>query len=391
MKKILITGGSHAEVPLIKEARRENYYVITTGNNTAGMGHALADKYVPGDFSDKEFVYRLARKEGVEAIVSGCNDFAYLSTAYACEKLGLKGHDTEQVSSIIHHKNQFRKLCASLGIRAPEISECKTLEDVDHACACMKFPVIVKPVDLTGGKGIRRCDTEGEVLGAYNIASDISRQPVILIEEYIFGKNHGGMFFIKDGRVRFTFLDDEHYYLSPYLVAGTCAPSSVPQYVLFQLIRDVERIAASLKLVDGLFHTQFIVEENGSAVIIDPCRRCPGDLYVKFVEYTIGCNITKYIFDAEQGKNVSFQEMNAHNFIIRHCIMTNKIGVYEGLDICPSIRKYIIDSVIWAVPGETIDDCVKYKAGILFLKFDTFDEIQKILPVFDELVKIKVK
>ena len=64
MKKILITGGSHAEVPLIKEARRENYYVITTGNNTAGMGHALADKYVPGDFSDKEFVYRLARKEG---------------------------------------------------------------------------------------------------------------------------------------------------------------------------------------------------------------------------------------------------------------------------------------------------------------------------------------
>ena len=134
-----------------------------------------------------------------------------------------------------------------------------------------------------------------------------------------------------------------------------------------------------------------IVEENGSAVIIDPCRRCPGDLYVKFVEYTIGCNITKYIFDAEQGKNVSFQEMNAHNFIIRHCIMTNKIGVYEGLDICPSIRKYIIDSVIWAVPGETIDDCAKYKAGILFLKFDTFDEIQKILPVFDELVKIKVK
>lgn len=391
MKKILITGGSHAEVPLIEEAHKENYYVITTGSNTEGMGHALADKYVYGDFSDKEFVYELARKEGVDAIISGCNDFAYLSTAYACEKLGMKGHDTEETAKIIHHKNSFRKLCASLEIRTPAIVECSSLEEVKTACTGIRFPVIVKPVDLTGGKGVQYCETEEEVLVAYNAASSVSRQNVVLIEEYIFGENHGGMFFIKNQRVQVAFFDDEHYYLNKYLVAGTCSPSSVPQYIIYQLIRDIERIAVSLKLVDGLFHTQFILEKDGGAVIIDPCRRCPGDLYVKFAEYTTGCNIAKYIFDAERGIDICISELQEHNFIVRHCIMADSIGQYDGLEIDPGVSEHIIDSVIWAKQDEKIDDCLKYKAGILFLKYNNYDEMQYVTRTFGDLVKVKVK
>lgn len=391
MKKVLITGGSHAEVPLIEAARREHYYVITTGNNAEGIGHSLADAYIPGDFSDKEFVYRLAQKEGVEAVISGCNDFAYLSATYACERLGLKGHDSVEVSTVIHHKNRFRNLCASLGIRTPGIFECRTLEDVYHACSNMTFPLLVKPVDLTGGKGVRRCDTKDEVPAAFLSASKLSRQKVILLEEYIFGTNHGGMFFIERRRVRFAFFDDEYYSSNKYLVAGTCAPSSVPQHMLFQLIRDVERIASALNLADGLFHTQFIAEEHGGAVIIDPCRRCPGDLYMKFAEYTTGCPIANYIFDAERGKPVSFPEIQAHNFILRHCIMSETTGIYDGVDIRPDIRRHIIDRAIWAVPGEPVTDCGKYKAGILFLKFDSYDEMQRNLRTFDELVKIKIK
>ena len=78
-KRILITGGSHAEIPLIESAHLLNQFVITTGNNRNGLGHKLADKYIPGDFSDKNFVLELAKKENVDAIISGCNDFAYIS------------------------------------------------------------------------------------------------------------------------------------------------------------------------------------------------------------------------------------------------------------------------------------------------------------------------
>ena len=92
-KKLLLLGGSHAEIPLIKAAQELGWFVITTGNNRDGLGHPYADKTVFADFSNKETMLGLARSEGVQAVCSGCNDFALLSTVYVCEKLGIPGHD----------------------------------------------------------------------------------------------------------------------------------------------------------------------------------------------------------------------------------------------------------------------------------------------------------
>ena len=71
MKKLLITGGSHSEYPVIKAAQKIGWYVISTGNDGGSLGHIIADKYVKGDFSDKEWVYNLAKEEKVDAIIFG--------------------------------------------------------------------------------------------------------------------------------------------------------------------------------------------------------------------------------------------------------------------------------------------------------------------------------
>ncbi|MCM1299850.1 MAG: ATP-grasp domain-containing protein, partial [[Eubacterium] siraeum] len=162
MKKALITGGSHSELPLIESAKALGFYVVTTGANSEGLGHKAADKYVCGDFSDKEFVTALAEKEQVCAIISGCNDFAYLSAAYACEKLGLSGHDSFKTSQLIHSKDKFREYTRSLGISTPRSVSCKTLDEVKAACGELGFPLVIKPVDLTGGKGVVICRSAEE-------------------------------------------------------------------------------------------------------------------------------------------------------------------------------------------------------------------------------------
>ena len=71
MKKLLITGGSHSEYPVIEAAKNIGWYVISTGNDEGSLGHIIADKYVKGDFSDKEWVYNLAKEEKVDAIIFG--------------------------------------------------------------------------------------------------------------------------------------------------------------------------------------------------------------------------------------------------------------------------------------------------------------------------------
>ena len=62
-KKVLILGGSHSEIPLIKSCQKLGYFVITTGNNIDGLGHKTADKYIPCDYSDKGKILEIAKGE----------------------------------------------------------------------------------------------------------------------------------------------------------------------------------------------------------------------------------------------------------------------------------------------------------------------------------------
>ena len=98
MKKMLLLGGSHAEIPMIQAAKKMGYYVITSGNQADGLGHPYGDEYIKKDFSDKDAILQLAKEEQIDAICSGCNDFACLTAAYVAEKLGLPGHDSYETA-----------------------------------------------------------------------------------------------------------------------------------------------------------------------------------------------------------------------------------------------------------------------------------------------------
>lgn len=383
MKSLLITGGSHAEIPLIRSAKELGWYVISTGTNPDGLGHKDVDEYVYGDFSNKEFIYNLAVEKKVDAIISGCNDFAYLSTAYACEKLNLPGHDSYGTSLIIHHKDKFRQLVQSLRIKTPKNCRCSNFSELNSMVKDFLFPVLVKPVDLTGGKGVRVCNSEADVFVAFEDSMKVSRESYVIIEEYVTGTNHGASVLLKNQKVVFSVFDDEQYYENKYLVQGASMPSNVvSQAAMFTLINDIEKIARELQLVDGLFHVQFIVDNEGYPVMIDPCRRAPGDLYILLAKMTTGIDYPKEIVKAESGIPLLDSYPMEHNFIARECIMADRNGVIKNIYISKEMEQYIIYKMIFGRKGDKISDFMKYKAGILLMRFPDFFTMQSVLAHF---------
>ena len=167
---VLVVGGGHAEIPLIRAAHAIGYRVITTGNRPDDLGHAHADLYVPADFSKPEEILNVAVTHDVSAIVSGCNDFAMLSTAFVCEKLGLPGHDSYETTVRIHHKDRFRELLEELQLDTPRSGVVHDPTQAVALCERIGYPVIVKPVDLTGGKGISVCDSPEQLSKAVDDA-----------------------------------------------------------------------------------------------------------------------------------------------------------------------------------------------------------------------------
>ena len=405
-KRLLLLGGSHAEIPLIKAAQEMGWYVITTGNNREGLGHPYADKTVFADFSNKETMLELARSEGVQAVCSGCNDFALLSTVYVCEKLGLPGHDSFETSLQIHHKDKYRALATRLGIPTPRAitvpvhrADAGDAESdsasFDEAVAPLAYPVIVKPVDLTGGKGIHRAANIEEARDAYRDACSRTRENHVVVEEFVVGTNHGFSAMLVKGKVAFAFSDNEQYFVNKYLVSGANTPSTTASTGLAKLREYSERIARELKLVDGILHIQYIEREDGTPVIIEICRRPPGDLYIKFVKYATGIDYPKFIVKAETGEDISgIADVPTQGFWLRHCIMAGpeiKNGsIVNAVEFAPEIQDNIVEKFLWYKSGEVISDNLTYKAGIVFFKFATLAEMQDKTARMPELAKIAI-
>ena len=391
--KLLLLGGSHAEIPLIKAAQELGWFVITTGNNRDGLGHPYADKTVFADFSNKEAMLELAKAEGVTAVCSGCNDFALLSTVYVCEQLGLPGHDSYATSLEIHHKDRYRALATRLGIPTPQAKVVHNEQEFENAIAALTFPIIVKPVDLTGGKGIHRATNIEEARAAYKDATSHTRQDHIVVEEFIEGTNHGFSAMLVKGKVAFAFADNEQYFINKYLVSGANTPSTTPDTGLAKLRDYSERIARELNLVDGILHIQYIEKNDGTPFIIEICRRPPGDLYIKFVKYATGIDYPKFIVMAETGEDISsIADAPTQGFWLRHCVMAgNNIennSVVREVSFAPEIQGNIVEKFLWYKPGEVVTDKLIYKAGIVFFHFDTLSEMQDKTKRMTELVKI---
>jgi len=390
-KKLLIAGGGYADIPLIKAAKKMGFYVITSGNRPKDLGHKVSDEYCAADFSDPEAMLELAARLKIDAIVSCCNDFSAISSAYVAERLGLPGHDSYESAKLLHHKDLYRKFAISNSIPTPRAESFSDVHTAIDAIVRSQLPLIVKPVDLTGGKGISKINDPSEVKQALENAFAISKSKRVVVEEFINGSRHGFSAFIREGKVVFWFSDNEHYYLNPYLVSAASTPSFAPAKAIDTLIEHSEKIAALLSLKTGIFHVQFILQKD-EPIITEICRRAPGDLYIQLVEHATGVDYSSWIVKSSAGMDCSsLSQKTGQGYFTRHCIMASQSGFLKDVVIDADIKKNIIESFMWWKPGDRINDYLTKKFGIVFLRFDSMGEMLGKTENMQSLIYAKVK
>lgn len=365
--RVLICGGSHADIPQIEAVRRLGHWVATSGNHPNELGHKHADAYLAADYSDPAAIGEIVATHAIDAVIPCCNDFSYLTCAAIAPRLGQHGYDGINTAHQIHDKDAFRALCRDLGIAVPRVLA--TWPSEAETKTCFDTDVIVKPVDLSGGKGMTRVAAGMDSLSAINNAVARSKAGRVVVEEFVTGSNHGLSTLIVDGKVRFSFVDDEHYFLNPYLVSGASSPGAVRPEVTAGLIADIELLAHHLKLVDGLMHCQFIQTANAYR-LLEICRRPPGDLYTRFVELVTGLPYPELLVRFYLGDVPALdalQPQQALRAMTRHCAMPTQKGRYTGLMLAPELHDRIIERFILLEEGAIITDELVQKAAIFFI------------------------
>ena len=195
------------------------------------------------------------------------------------------------------------------------------------------------------------------------------------------------------GKVAFAFSDNEQYFVNKYLVSGANSPSTSGSETLAKLRDYSERIARELHLVDGILHIQYIEKPDGTPVIIEICRRPPGDLYIKFVKYATSIDYPKFIVMAETGEDISgIADVPTQGYWLRHCIMAGPDiangSTVRDVTFAPEIQGNIVEKFLWYKPGDVVTDKLTYKAGIVFFKFDTLEEMASKTARMTDLAKI---
>src|SRR3989339_699306 len=377
-RKLLIVGGGYADIPIIKAAKALGFYVISSGLDEKGLGNSYSDLYCRADNSNKEDVLAIARKLKVDAICPNAAGHSAVSCSYAAEKMGFKDLDSYDIAITLHYKDRFLKFAKENGIKSPRAESFNNINIAKNAIEGFPFPLIIKPVDLSGGKGVLKVVNKDEAKIAIKNAFDKSRVKTIVIEEFIEGSNHGLSTIIKNGKVIFHFIDNEYYYLNRYTVAGTSTPADVPRKVIEGLIFEIEKIASILKLKDGIFHLQFVLKGT-RPYIFDLCRRIPGDLYVDFVKYATGIDYPLFIVKAFTGGDIEgLEQKHPDGYYIRHVIMGNKNGKFKGITIEDAIRGNILKVFMIFKPGNSIVDFMTQRLGIIFLKYNSKKDSKNI-------------
>ncbi|QOR62205.1 ATP-grasp domain-containing protein [Sulfurovum sp. ST-21] len=388
MKKLLVVGGSHADIPIIQAAQKKDYFVITSGNNPKDLGHQFSDQYCPEDYSNPQKILALAKSLNIDAICASANDFSALSCAYTAEKLHLPGHDTFETALTIHHKDKFRTFALKHDLTVPKaihIHKDRNIYTTD--IKQLTYPLIVKPIDLSGGKGVTKVESKKYLENAIQKAFSVSYNDTIVIEEFVNGSNHGYSTFIKNGKVVFAFMDDEHYFINPYLVSGASTSLFYTKQIAQKLNDDLKIIASELQLTDGLLHVQFILKGQ-IPYIIEICRRTPGDLYVKLVKYATEFDMATAIVDFATGNPVTINHNKKISYITRHCVMGEKTGYIKKVDY-GNLSSKIFDKFIFYKRGDYIANPMTYKAEIDFIKYNSRNEMQNIVNTLTNTIKIR--
>jgi biotin carboxylase len=391
VKKLLVAGGAHSDIPLIKAAQDLGYFVITTGNRADDKGHTFSDECVLEDFSDREAMLALVRDLKVDAICSSSNDFSIISCAYVAETLSLPGFDSFLTTLQLHHKDQFRQLAEEIGLTRVKSLIFDLSKEIKIDIADLKFPLIVKPVDLTGGKGISRVENTHQLQKAIELATSASHMSRIVIEEFFEGSLHSYSTFIKNRKVSFDYADNEFSFLNPYLVCTSTSPAKVSKFVLDQMRQQTEKLASSLNLVDGLLHAQFLAKGDDFR-IIEYTRRMPGDFYSLPVTMSTGFDQARAVIEQCTGVSITTPaNWHQEKFVSRHCAMATKTGVIEETEIASEISKKIIDSFDLRVPGNNITNPMVDKTAIYFLEYESAQEMDTFNHSINRLIQVKIR
>lgn len=376
MKKLAIVGASYLQEPLIECAKANGIETHVFAWKANDIGEKTADFFYPISITEKEQILGVCKTIGIDGITSIASDLAMHTVNYVAEQLNLPCNSIE-CTNLSTNKHAMRMAFEANHDPSPKsflVEDIKDLEGKNFS-----FPVIVKPTDRSGSRGITKLYDESGLREAILAAKEQSFESKVLVEEYLTGQEYSVEYLSYRGKHTFLALTKKFTTGSPHFIeTGHLQPAPVSKELLSKIQSVVEHALTTLKIQNGASHTEIKIQKDGSIGIVEIGGRMGGDcIGSSLVPLTTGIDFVKAVMDVALGKK---PDLSVHPH--KEAAMIHFIFSSEDVRILESLRQehpeYLVEEDVHMNDEEITDSSNRF--GYFIAQAESLNELQPYLP-----------
>ena len=395
-KKLMLLGGIRYLLPVIRAARAQGYHVITADYLPDNIAHQYSDDYVNVSIVDREAVLEAAREKAIDGILSFGVDPGVVSAAYVQEQMGLPSSGPLRSTEILQNKDEFRKFLKENGFNVPESRSYASLEEAMQDRPRINYPVVVKPTDSAGSKGVSRVDRAGEMESALQTAFRHSIKRRVIVEEYIGKKGFSSDTdsFSVDGKLSFVSFNAQWFdaeAANPFTPAAYSWPSTFTNEQEKYLTDEIQRLISLLGLGTAVYNIETRIGTDGKPYIMELTPRGGGNRLCEMLRYATGTDLIAALVRFAVGDSVPEVCQRPYKGHWAEIILhADRNGSFERLDIASDLPAEVVERDLWVKRGDLVqafrgaNDAI----GTLVLRFEDAEAMRHALSHQREWLKV---
>ena len=380
MKKLAIIGASYLQAPLIQKAKSKGIETHVFAWKANDVGEFLADYFYPISIVEKEEILTKCREIGIDGICSIASDLAAITVNYVADEMGLIGNSPECVE-VSTNKHKMRQCFEMHGDPSPRSIQVSCVEDLTNIS--LEFPVIVKPVDRSGSRGITKVEDRSVLERAIKEAITQGFDKHALVEEFVTGQEYSVEYVSWEGKHTFLALTKKITTGAPdFIEKGHIEPAKVNNETLCQIQSIVSHALDSLGIRYGASHSEIKISDDGRISIIEIGGRMGGDhIGAHLVSLSTGYDFLDAVIEIALGEKPSAEKQDGSNAAIRFVFNDDDLKVLERMKA--EHPEILVEEDIKPITGQKVTDSGS-RFGYFLFASEKRELVEKYLPVQQE-------
>ncbi len=394
---LLMLGAGFDQLPAYYEARRRGFRLIAVDQRADSPGAALADRFLAVSTRDTERIAALLAREALAGIVTTASDAALGTHRALAIRYGLPYAPADRAVRASMDKTYFRHVVAECGLPTYRWVAGTDRDRLTVDAKELPLPLVVKPTDASGGKGITVVTGYEQLTAAIDAARALSRSGLVLVEEYVDGRHYAVEIWMRDGAAHFVPVTEKRMTPLPAMVTtGHLIPARLTPSTMDVVRRTLARLCTALGITDGPANFDFILTADGEMYVVEVGARLGGNAYPILMAQAWGVDTVGATVSLSVGQPFDLTPTRTRVCLL-HLIPSplpgpGRLRTLSGVAAVRAEPR-VCELELFTAPGRTVLPFTEagHKVGYAVLVADDHDELDTLLAWFSATLHVSVE